>query len=122
MLIAAVQESLVGTFETCRLHQQLEQFVSCWIEITGSGWEPRRAPWLRGRGCHDDIHVETQVEIRRMRCRAGLRDGPVGRGICQRRWWAWWRWGAWGGRGGLRGGGRSSWGGSRGAGGLPGAG
>ena len=42
-------------------------------------------------GCHDDIHVETQVEIHRMRCRAGLRDGPVGRGICQRRWWPWWR-------------------------------
>src|SRR5437660_106740 len=95
---------LLGVERTCRagrttpgfdptrsFDEQLEQFVSCWIEVNGSGWELVRAPWLRGRGCHDDIHVETQVEIHRKRCRAGLRDDPVRRGICQRRWWPWWR-------------------------------
>src|SRR6516162_4831649 len=55
--------------------EQLEQSVFCWVNL---GW------W---EGCH---HVQTQVEIHRMRCRAGWRVGSVGRGICQR-WW-WWRW------------------------------
>src|ERR1700704_6933396 len=83
-------------------------------------------------GCHDDIHVEIQVETWIRRCRARLRDVAVRRGVCRperrrgrRRPWRRWRRFSWrgggrvlpgGGGGGLPGGGRGApggWGGVR---------
>ena len=47
----------------------------------GTGWKPMGRLGCVG-GCHDDGHIETQVEIHRVRCRTGLHDRPVGRRRC----------------------------------------